>query len=198
MKRFTKYFVNGIITTAPIALVLYVVIQIFQFLDNLLGQFIKKNLLKDEYVPGVGLLITILIITVLGWLATQYLSKTLIDWVDGILSRIPFVKSLYKIVKETVQSFFGEKRAFSKVALIRMPGTSMRVMGFVTSDELAGLSSRLEGHIAVYVPQSFQMAGMTVIVPVEDVEMLDVPAEEAMRFILSAGVSGHEANQGTA
>jgi uncharacterized membrane protein len=154
--------------------------------------------MKDEYIPGFGLLVTILIITVIGWLATQYLSKTLISWLENLLSRIPLVKSLYKIVKETMQSFFGEKRAFSKVALIRMPGTSLRILGFITSEELAGLTSRLEGHIAVYVPQSFQVAGMTVIVPQEDVEILDVSAEEAMRFILSAGVSGNDANQGTA
>lgn len=194
MKRLTAYFVNGIITIVPIGLVLYVVVQVFEFLDNLLGRYLRE---KIPYIPGVGLLFTLLLITLTGWLATQYFSRSLIELVDRLLNRIPVVKSLYSIIKETIQSFFGEKRSFSKVALIRIPGTSMRVMGFVTSEELGKMAENLSDHMAVYVPQSFQVAGMTVIVPKADVEIVDISPEEAMRFILSAGVSGNDGTRST-
>lgn len=194
MKRLTAYFVNGIITIVPIGLVLYVVVQVFEFLDNLLGRYLRE---KIPYIPGVGLLFTLLLITLTGWLATQYFSRSLIELVDRLLNRIPVVKSLYSIIKETIQSFFGEKRSFSKVALIRIPGTSMRVMGFVTSEELGKMAENLSDHMAVYVPQSFQVAGMTVIVPKADVEIVDISSEEAMRFILSAGVSGNDGTRST-
>lgn len=195
MKRLMKYFANGIITIAPIALVLYVVVQVFNFLDNLLGQFLKQRM---QYVPGVGLLFSIVLITIVGWLATQYISRSLLDLFERFVGRIPLVKSLYSIVKETIQSFFGEKRSFSKVALVRLPNTSMRMVGFVTSEEVEKLSADLYGYVAVYVPQSFQMAGMTFLVPKEDVEIMELSTEEAMRFILSAGVSAHHDSPTTA
>lgn len=200
MKRLSKYFVNGIITIVPIGLVLYVVLQVFGFLDGLLGRYLKAQLEEQyiPYIPGIGLLFSIALITLTGWLATQYVSRSLLELVDRLLNRIPIVKSLYSILKETIQSFFGEKRSFSKVALIRIPGTSMRVMGFITSEELETLTDKLRHHMVVYIPQSFQMAGMTVIVPKEDVELLDISAEEAMRFILSAGVSGTDGIQTSA
>lgn len=187
MKRWMTYFVNGIITIVPIGLVLYVVVQIFQFLDNILGQYLRESM--GTYFPGLGLLLTIVIITIVGWLASKYISKRILEFFERLLARIPFVKSLYVIVKETVQSILGEKRSFSKVALVQLPGTSLKVIGFVTSEDLTALGEVLEGHIAIYVPQSFQVAGLTVIVPLADVEWLDIKAEEAMRFILSAGVS---------
>lgn len=194
MKRLTAYFVNGIITIVPIGLVLYVVVQVFEFLDNLLGRYLRE---KIPYIPGIGLLLTLALITLTGWLATQYFSRSLIELIDRMLNRIPIVKSLYSIIKETIQSFFGEKRSFSKVALIRIPGTSLRVMGFITSEELGKMAENLSDHMAVYVPQSFQVAGMTVIVPKEDVEIIDISPEEAMRFILSAGVSGNDGTRST-
>lgn len=187
MKRLAQYFVNGLITIAPIGLVLYVTAQVFNFLDNLLGQFLKERM--RDYIPGIGLLLSIVLITLVGWLATQYVSRSLLQMVERLIARIPIVKSLYSIIKETIQSFFGEKRSFSKVALIRIPNTSMRMMGFVTSEEAGKLSAGLSGHIAVYIPQSFQVAGITVLVPKEDVELLDMSTEDAMRFILSAGMS---------
>jgi uncharacterized membrane protein len=200
MKSLTKYFVNGIITIVPIGLVLYVVFQVFGFLDGLLGKYLKAQLEEQyiPYIPGIGLLFSIVLITATGWLATQYVSKSLLELVDRLLNRIPVVKSLYSILKETIQSFFGEKRSFSKVALIRIPGTSMRVMGFITSEEMGKLTDKLHNHTVIYIPQSFQMAGMTVIVPKEDVEIIDISTEEAMRFILSAGVSGNDGAQATA
>ncbi|GAX91560.1 DUF502 domain-containing protein [Effusibacillus lacus] len=197
MKSVVKYFANGIITITPIALVIYVVIQVFYFLDNLLGRFLKNQDSGFEYIPGSGLLLSIVLITLVGWLATQYVSRTLLNRFERLIARIPIVKSLYSIIKETIESFFGEKRSFAKVALVRIPDTSMRMMGFVTSEDMDKLSDQLSGHIAVYLPQSFQVAGFTVLVPKEDVEILDISAEDAMRFILSAGVSGQNGSRGT-
>jgi uncharacterized membrane protein len=189
LKRLVKYFVNGIITIVPIGLVIYVIVQVFQFLDNLLGRFLRQEM--KSYIPGLGLLLSIILITCIGILATNYVSRRIFDLADQILKKIPFVKSLYAIVKETIESLIGKKRSFSQVALITIPGTSMKMVGFLTSDDAGGLTDSLSGYVTVYVPQSFQMAGMTLLVPREDVELLPITAEEAMRFILSAGVTGY-------
>ncbi|WP_018131720.1 DUF502 domain-containing protein [Effusibacillus pohliae] len=197
MKRFMKYFVNGLITTAPIALVLYIVVQVFEFSDNLLGRYLKARM-GDGYIPGVGLLVTLMLITLVGWLATQYVSRSLLQLFERLIERMPVLKSIYSIAKETIESVFGEKRSFTKVALVRIPNSSLRLLGFVTAEELEKLSADLDGHIAVYLPQSFQMAGVTVLVPKQDVELLAISSEDAMRFILSAGVSGRHGTRESA
>ncbi|MDB5084797.1 MAG: hypothetical protein JWN30_1683 [Bacilli bacterium] len=188
LRRCVTYFVNGTITILPIVLVGYVVYQSFEFMDNLLGRFIRMRF--GDYIPGLGLLITVILITGIGMIASTYFSRLLLGWMELVLSRIPFVKSLYSIIKETIESLLGEKKAFSKVALLQIPGTEMRILGFVTSEHVEFLlPDAAEEHLAVYVPQSFQMAGTTLIVPRASVTLLDVPVEQAMSFVLSAGVS---------
>ncbi|BCJ88460.1 DUF502 domain-containing protein [Effusibacillus dendaii] len=97
MKRLVTYFVNGIVTVAPIGLVAYIVIQLFQFIDNLLGQYLKTRM--TEYIPGIGLVISVVLVTLIGWSATRYVSKSLLYWLERIVDRIPIIKSLYSIIK---------------------------------------------------------------------------------------------------
>lgn len=184
-----KFFMNGILTIVPIGLVVYVVVQSFRFFDSLLGNSLHEKL-GDVYVPGFGILLTIVLITLVGWLTTYWFSAQLIGIVESILQRIPFVKTLYKVIRETIESFVGEKKSFSKVALVTMPNNPMKMLGFITTEDVAKLGDELSDHVAIYVPQTFQVAGLTFLVPKEHVQILDITPEEAMRFILSGGVSG--------
>jgi uncharacterized membrane protein len=188
MKVLVKNFINGVITVVPIILVIYVVIKVFEFLDSILGD-VFRSFLEEDYVPGLGLLASIILITVLGWLSKQYVSGKIVELIDWILDRIPGVKSLYSVIKDTIQSFLGEKKSFSKVALVHIPGTTMKAIGFITSEDVEMLDDRLAEHIAVYVPQTFQVAGVTFLVPKADVELLAIKPEEAMKFVLSGGMT---------
>jgi len=190
VKQFLKFFVNGILVIVPIGLVVYVVVKVFQFLDGLLGNILRERLGDGLYVPGLGLLLTIILITLSGWLMTHWFSAQLLTVFERVLSRIPIVKTLYSIIKETIESFVGEKRSFSKVALVRLPHSELKVLGLVTTENLSVLGPQFAGQIAVYIPQTFQVAGFTVLVPEEHVEILAVKPEDAMRFIISGGVSG--------
>ncbi|PGY14125.1 DUF502 domain-containing protein [Bacillus sp. AFS031507] len=188
MKGILKNFINGILTIVPIILVIYVIYKTFLFLDGLLGNTLKPYL-KEDYIPGIGLLTTIILITVLGWLSTKYISGKIIRLIDILLDKIPVVKTIYSVIKDTVQSFLGEKKSFSKVALVVIPGTEMRSLGFITSEQLEEFYSPLKDHVAVYIPQTFQVAGFTFLIPKEQVEIIDVKPEEAMKFILSGGMT---------
>ena len=188
MKSILKNFINGILTIVPIILVIYVIYKTFLFLDGLLGNTLKPYL-KEDYIPGIGLLTTIILITVLGWLSTKYISGKIIRLIDILLDKIPVVKTIYSVIKDTVQSFLGEKRSFSKVALVVIPGTKMRSLGFITSEQLEEFYSPLKDHVAVYIPQTFQVAGFTFLIPKEQVEIIDVKPEEAMKFVLSGGMT---------
>lgn len=188
MKSILKSFINGIITIVPIILVIYVIFKTFLFLDSLLGNTLKKYF-KEDYIPGIGLLVTIILITVLGWLSTKYVTGKIINLVDYVLENIPVVKTVYSVIKDTVQSFLGDKKSFSKVALITIPGTSMKSIGFITSEQLAGFYDPLKDHVAVYIPQTFQVAGFTFLIPKDQVEIIGVKPEDAMKLVLSGGMT---------
>ncbi|TYR80056.1 DUF502 domain-containing protein [Priestia megaterium] len=188
MKVIIKSFVNGLLTIVPIILVMYILVRIFTFFDSILGN-IFKTYLKEGYIPGIGILATLVLITVLGWLSTRFLMRKIVQLIDRLLEKIPLVKTLYTVIKDTLHSFLGEKKSFSKVALVTMPGTNMKVIGFITSEEVENVINPLKNHVAVYIPQTFQVAGFTFLVPKEEVEFLDVKPEEAMKFVLSGGVT---------
>ncbi|MCH6268110.1 MULTISPECIES: DUF502 domain-containing protein [Neobacillus] len=188
MKAILKSFINGILTIVPIILVIYVIYKTFLFLDGLLGDRLRPYL-KEDYIPGIGLLTTIILITLLGWLSTKYISGKIIRLIDRLLEKIPVVKTIYSVIKDTIQSFLGDKKSFSKVALVVIPGTEMKSMGFITSDQVEDFYSPLKDHVAVYIPQTFQVAGFTFLIPKEQIEIIDVKPEDAMKFILSGGMT---------
>jgi len=158
------------------------------FLDGLLGGFLKQYF-KESYVPGIGILATLVLITILGFLSTKFVTGTIFRIIDRLLEKIPFVKTVYSVIKDTVHSFLGEKKSFSKVALVTVPGTNMKSLGFVTAEDLDVFYEPLSDYIAVYVPQTFQVAGFTFLIKKEDVEFIDVKPEDAMKFILSGGMT---------
>lgn len=188
MKSVLKNFINGILTIVPIILVVYVIYKTFMFLDSMLGNMLKPYM-QDSYIPGIGLLTTLVLITLLGWLSTRFITGSIIKLIDKVLERIPLVKTVYSVIKDTVHSFLGEKKSFSKVALVTIPGTNMKSLGFITTENLEAFYEPLSEHAAVYIPQTFQVAGFTFLIPKSDIEIIDVKPEDAMKFILSGGMT---------
>ena len=183
MKRILKYFVNGLLTLIPIFLTVFIVAKTLSFSDNLIGQFLRDYGID---IPGLGLLSALLIITLVGFLATSWFSSKLFQWIDSLFSGTPLVKTLYSVIKDTIGSFIGEKRSFSKMAMVDL-GTGMKVLGFITSEELERFG--LTDYVAVYVQQSMQWAGNLVLVPKNKITVLDISVEEGMKFLVSAGVA---------
>ena len=188
MKVILRNFINGVLTIVPIILVIYVVYKTFMFLDSFLGNVLRP-FMQEAYIPGIGLLATIALITILGWMSTKFFTGTVIRLIDRLLEKIPIVKTIYSVIKDTFQSFLGEKKSFSKVALITIPGTDMKSMGFITTEDLEGFHNPLKDYVAVYIQQTFQVAGFTILIPKDQVEIIDVKPEDAMKFILSGGMT---------
>ncbi|KJE27284.1 hypothetical protein LG52_1145 [Geobacillus kaustophilus] len=188
MRFFVKHFLNGMLTIVPILLAVYVCYKVFTVLDGLLGQYVRPYL-DGRYIPGLGLLATVALITVCGWLSTQYVSGRLIRLIDRLLESIPLMKTVYSVAKDTIASFVGEKRSFSQVVLVTVPESGWKCLGFMTMDDVGAWHDPLADYVAVYIPQAFQVAGLTLLVPKEQVEVVDISPEEAMKFILSGGVA---------
>jgi uncharacterized membrane protein len=174
--------------------VVYVVYKTFLFLDGILGNVLKPYL-KDDYIPGIGLLGTFALITILGWLSTKFLTGAIFRLIDSLLEKIPIVKIIYSVIKDTINSFLGEKKSFSKVAIITIPGTEIKSLGFIMTDDLESFYDPLKDYVAVYIQQTFQVAGFTFLIPKEELEIIDVKPEDAMKFILSGGMTSKKGKQ---
>lgn len=153
--------------------------KIFVEVDGLLG-------LK---LPGVGFVITILGITVIGFLATNVLTNRLLALFGSLFERMPFIKLIYSSIKDLIGAFVGEKKSFDKPVLVRLTSEgSAKAIGFITRESMEAYG--LEDHVAVYFPQSYNFAGNLLLFPREQVQLLQVDSSDAMAFLVSGGVSG--------
>ena len=182
MTRLLNYFLRGLVVVVPLALTIYVCAVIFTTIDSWLGLPIR----------GVGFLITIVLIVVVGALASSFVTRSLITALDNVLERLPFVRLLYSSAKDMLNAFVGEKRRFDKPVLVAVSNDrAVKVLAFLTSDSLSSLG--LADQVTVYMPQSYGFAGHILVVPADRVERIDADAAEVMAFIISGGVTQVEA-----
>jgi uncharacterized membrane protein len=178
-KALFRYFVRGCLVAAPLGLTIYIVYATLQAVDNLL----------PVPIPGLGLLITIVLLTLIGFLTSNVIGRSVVEIADRILQQVPLVKLVYTSIKDLVGAFVGEKKSFNRpVTVLLSAGSGFMALGFVTREALSPLS--LSGHVAVYFPQSYNFAGNLVLVPRELVQPLTVSSSELMTFVVSGGVSG--------
>jgi uncharacterized membrane protein len=176
--RYLNYFLRGLIVVVPAALTLYVCAVIFTTIDSWLRM----------PIPGVGFLLAIVLITIVGALASSFVTRSFIATVDKTFERLPFVRLLYSSAKDMLNAFVGEKRRFDKPVLVALTeDRSVRVLDFLTSDSLDTLG--VLDAVTVYMPQSYGFAGHIRVVPADRVQRIDADAATVMAFIISGGVT---------
>jgi uncharacterized membrane protein len=176
------YFLRGLVVVAPLALTLYVCALIFTTIDSWLGL----------RIPGAGFVITLVLITLVGFLASTFVTRSFINVLDRMLDRLPFVRLLYSSAKDMLNAFVGEKKRFDKPVLVSINADhSVKVLAFLTSESLSSLG--VADMVTVYMPQSYGFAGHILVVPSSRVERIDADAAEVMAFIISGGVTQVEA-----
>ncbi len=182
MKKLIDYFVKGLLIFVPIALTIFLIIWAFTSLDSVISKIFKFP------QPGIGLLLTVALITVIGFIASNFLGKRLFGLVDRIFARLPLIRLLYSAVKDLVGAFAGDKKSFDKPVIVAISqGSPVKVVGFMTRESLENFG--LEDYVAVYVPQSYNFAGNVLLFPKESVKPLNIESSKAMAFIVSGGVS---------
>ena len=179
MRKLLNYFLRGLVLVAPLAITFYVCWIVFVRIDGWLGL----------PVPGLGFLATLVLVTLVGFLGSNLITRGLVAIVDETLGRLPFVRLLYSSTKDLLNAFVGEKRRFDKPVLVKISATSeARMVGFITQGSLDQLG--LPGYAAVYFPQSYNFAGNLVVFPSSHLEPLDAASADVMAFIVSGGVTG--------
>ncbi len=177
--RFLRYFFSGTLFIVPLLATAYFIFLSFQWLDN------RLNL---PY-PGLGFLIIVVVITLIGYLSTNYVFQTIGHWFDRGMNRIPLVKMIYSTVKDLLNAFVGDKKKFNRPVLVRInKENNLYQLGFITQADLSALD--LNDMVVVYFPHSYAFSGIHYFVHKDNVKPLDISGPTAMKFIVSGGVSG--------
>jgi len=178
MRRLISYFLRGLVFVAPLAITAYVCIRIFAAIDGWL----------QLSIPGLGFVVTIVVITLIGFLASTILATSLLSAVDAVVTRLPFVRLLYSATKDLLNAFVGEHRRFDAPVLVPADQSNQaRALGFITQHSLAELG--LADHVTVYLPFSYSLSGRLLIYPASAVQRLDRDSAEVLAFIVSGGVT---------
>lgn len=184
LKKLSQYFFNGLLLVAPVAITCYIVILVFTTIDKTLSFPIPGVGYK---IPGLGILITILLITLLGFFATNYLTKRIVRSVDSLFARLPFTKLIYTSIRDLIGAFVGDKKSFDVPVMIQLFDNSPALaLGFITQKDTDFLG--LPGYVAVYLPQSYNFAGQLIIIPSDRVKPVDINSSEVMALIVSGGI----------
>lgn len=191
LRRVVRTFFSGLAALLPIVITIAVLLWVVGAAESLLGAVVRAMLPDGSYPRGLGLVVAIALIFAVGVLMEAVYFRRLMGWFEDGLNRIPLVKTVYGAVRDLMSLFSkAGTRKFSKVVMVRFPGTAAQLIGFVTIEDFAGLPvDPGAGNVAVYLPLSYTIGGYTVFLPREHLTPLDMSLEDAMRFVVTAGMS---------
>ena len=198
LRYISKTFLTGLITLLPVVLTIYLLYWLVVSAESVLGNMIRLVLPENQYWPGMGSIAGLVIVFLVGLLMHAYVVQRLFAWGEQILYQLPFVKSVYRAIRDFLNYFSPDKtKEFEQVVAVSIGDTGMQVIGFVTqAAERLPEDFRGEDSVLVYLPLSYMIGGYAVLMPRSAVRPLDMSMEEAMRFTLTAGVTGTIDNPG--
>ena len=181
LNRVLTYFFRGLLFVVPLALTIYIIYQTLDWLDGL----IPIN------IPGLGLLVIFAAITLLGYLASFFITRPIFVQFERYFTKIPLVNILYSSIKDLIGAFVGDQKKFNIPVTVALDSSgAVLKVGFITKDDLTSLG--LPGFVSVYLPHSYNFSGNHFLVEKSKVKRLNMNASSAMKFVVSGGVSGLE------
>jgi uncharacterized membrane protein len=178
MKRLFRYFVQGLVLTVPAVVTAYICYVAFTRIDGWLGLSI----------PGAGFVITLALITLIGFVGTSFVTRTLLSTFEEALTHLPFVRLVYTSTKDLLNAFVGEKRRFDKPVIVTLSADgAIRGLGYITQESADSLGAAAS--VVVYFPQSYAFAGWTFVVPSSRVARVETVSSDFMAFVVSGGVT---------
>ena len=189
--KFRNYFFTGVVVLIPIGITLYFTL----FLINISSKFLPKEINPNHYlpydIPGVEILISIVLITFIGWLSLSFIGRKLLEVINKILKRIPILRTIYSALSQMTETFTKDESGKKNVVLIEYPRKGLWALGFATKDNTGEISDKTKKNLVnVFVPTTPNpTSGFLLMFPKEDVIYLDMTFEEASKFIVSAGTS---------
>ena len=191
LSRIRTYFLTGLLVLAPLVITAYIIWQLFVFVDHLLGTTLRGGYIRPGGVPGLGFITVLVIITITGFFANNFLGRQLGSVVESLLLKVPLLRTLYTTLKEIGEAILSDKgNAFQRVVLVQYPRPGIYSIGLVTAaaprsfDEATG--KRLMG---VFIPTPPNPTTGPLLYYAEE-ELIPTPlrVEQALKMVVSAGV----------
>lgn len=191
MKRFwralLRYFGQGLLYIVPITITVYVVYLLFMWVEEITIPYELKYL--GIQIPGLGLIIILVFITIVGVLGSSFIFKPIIHYFELLINRAPLIKDLYSAVRDLMSAFVGGKKKFTEPVLVKMDASGMQRIGFITQKDGVEEMGISKDQVVVYLPYSYGIMGTVIIVPKENIIPINLPSTEVMKFIVSGGVT---------
>ena len=191
---FTKirnYFITGVVVLIPIGITIYLTILITSVSSKILPKEINPNHYLPYNIPGLEIIITLFLITFIGWLSLSFIGKRLLNLFNTVLKRIPILRTIYSAILQMTETFTKTDNQKKNVVLVEYPRKGTWAVGFATKENSGEITNKLNKKlINVFVPTTPNpTSGFLLMFPKEEVVYLDLTFEEASKFIVSAGTS---------
>ena len=191
---FTKirnYFITGVVVLIPIGITIYLTIFITSVSSKILPKEINPNHYLPYNIPGLEIIITLFLITFIGWLSLSFIGKRLLNLFNKVLKRIPILRTIYSAILQMMETFTKTDNQKKNVVLVEYPRKGTWAVGFATRENSGEITNKLNKKlINVFVPTTPNpTSGFLLMFPKEEVVYLDLTFEEASKFIVSAGTS---------
>jgi uncharacterized membrane protein len=197
LRKIFRYFLQGLIILAPIAITIYAVTALFNWIDSILPDLVANTfpqLLKTDEkgnvrtIPGVGFVLVMLIVIGVGYISSSFIVSRLVELFDKVLERTPGIKLVYSTVKDFLEAFAGDKRKFDKPVLVAIESPEIWQIAFITQQEAGDFD--MHEFVTVYIPHSYAFSGRLYFVKRDRVRLLvDLSSAEVMKFAISGGVT---------
>ncbi len=195
LSRLRIYFLTGVIVTAPIALTIYLTWQVIHWVDSQAIPLLPAKYNPENYLPfslpGLGLVMMFVVLTFVGFLTANIFGRTLLKTGERLVGRMPVVRTVYGALKQVLETVLSQSsNSFRQAVLVEYPRRGIWTVAFVTSDTEGEVARRLDDDMVnIYVPTTPNpTSGFLLMVPRRDLIFLDMPVEDAAKFIISIGV----------
>jgi uncharacterized membrane protein len=188
-----RYLVAGVLVWLPILATLWIISFIVSLMDSILlwlpASYQPKALIGFR-LPGFGIVIALVVLLTTGLIVSNLIGKRLVQYWDGVIRRIPLVRSIHGGVKSFAESVFSQSNSFRKVVMIQYPRAGVWSIGFITSEDVGELRDKTGvAHSCVYIPTTPNpTSGFIVMVPATEVVELQMTVDSAMKMIITCGV----------
>ena len=189
-----NYFITGVVVLIPIGFTLY----LSKILIGISSKLIPKNLNPNHYlpfdIPGIEILISVILITLVGGLSLSFFGRRILKLIDDLFKRIPFLRTVYSAIVQMTETFSSKDDGKKSVVLIEYPRKDVWAVGFATKENIGEMADKTNKKlINVFVPTTPNpTSGFLLMFPIDDVIFLDMTFEEASKFIVSAGTSNKQ------
>ena len=189
--RFRNYFIAGIVILIPIGITIYFTIFLVSISSRILPKEINPNHYLPYNIPGVEIIISIALITIIGWISLSFIGRRLLNLFNRFLNRIPILRTIYSAIGQMTETFRSSDNKKKNVVLVEYPRKGSWAVGFATNKNSGEIKNKINKNLVnVFVPTTPNpTSGFLLMYPEEEVIYLDLTFEEASKFIVSAGTS---------